>query len=79
MREITITYYGVTLDVKGQYYEGCDATYMYPADPTEFQASAILCGEQDISDLLDGNTITEIENLAAQQIQDEEEYHDSFI
>ena len=79
MREIRITYSGVTLDIKGQYYEGCNATYMYPADPTEFQSTAIVCGDQDITDLLDGDTITEIENLAAQQIQDEEEYHDSFI
>ena len=52
---------------------------MYPSDPTEFESISIVCGDQDITDLLDGETITEIENKAAQQIQDEEEYHDSFI
>lgn len=79
MREAIIVYDNVELTLKGQYYEGDDRTHMYPGSDSDFNLCEVLCGGQDIIDLLADSVIDDLELEAATSIEEGERYHDSLI
>tara|TARA_R110000744_G_scaffold56031_2_gene118221 strand:+ start:3531 stop:3770 length:240 start_codon:yes stop_codon:yes gene_type:complete len=79
MKEITIQYNDLVLVLVGEFYEGEERTHMYPGSETDFNIYKVFCGKQDVVDILEQNIIDELEIIAINQIQEEEEYHDSLI
>tara|TARA_R100000329_G_scaffold104015_1_gene85406 strand:- start:17591 stop:17830 length:240 start_codon:yes stop_codon:yes gene_type:complete len=79
MREITVIYDNITLVLRGQYFEGCEGTYIDAPEPTEFHIYSVYCGKQDIIDLLDEDTLNDLEEKAVERMKEEEEQYDSLI
>lgn len=70
MDEITIIYDTVTLVLRGNYEAGRDATYFDAPEPRYFEICEVVCGKQNIIDILDDNVVKELEELAVEQYED---------
>ena len=62
MKEHDINYNGVPLTIEGIYSKGYEGTWLDPGDPHEFSCHKISANGINITDLIDSDTITEIEN-----------------
>lgn len=69
MNEIIVNYDNITLVLIGIYQKGDDRTYMYPGSDSDFNLCEVLCGGQDIIDMLMTDTIMDLEILAVEQIE----------
>ena len=79
MRETTIVFNGIALVLRGQFYGGESRTYATPPSDSDFSVSEVLCGSQDIIDILDENVLQEIEILAVKEIEEEQRDYDSLV
>tara|TARA_R100000805_G_C3619649_1_gene122847 strand:+ start:48 stop:266 length:219 start_codon:yes stop_codon:yes gene_type:complete len=70
MDETTIIYDSVTLVLRGHYEAGRHATYLDAPEPRYFEIYEVVCGKQNIIDILDDNVIKELEQLAVEQYED---------
>ena len=67
---VTVKYRDIYLELEG-YFEPREArTYDYPGSPAEFEAHKILVEDTDIMELLDYETIEEIEQKAVEVLED---------
>ncbi len=62
MKEHDINFNGIPLTIEGVYYKGYTYDNFTPDDPHEFDCHKISANGIDITDLIDSDTITEIEN-----------------
>ena len=67
-KEVTIEYDNIALVVVGEYEKGQDGSYMYPDFSSDFK---VLCGGQDIIDILEQEVIDELENQAIEIIEEQ--------
>ena len=70
MKEVTLEYDNITLIVVGEYQKGQDGSYMYPDFSSDFNCCKVLCGGQDIIDILEQEVIDELEEQAIEIIED---------
>ena len=70
MNETTIIYDSVTLVLRGHYEAGRDSTYFDAPEPRYFEIQEVVCGKQNIIDILDENILKELEELALEQYSD---------
>jgi|TARA_R100001463_G_C3488736_1_gene217751 hypothetical protein len=69
-KEITVEYDNIALVVVGEYQKGQDGSYMYPDFSSDFNCFKVLCGGQDIIDILEQEVIDELENQAIEIIEE---------
>jgi len=70
MNETTIIYDSVTLVLRGHYEAGRDSAYFDAPEPRYFEIQEVVCGKQNIIDILDENILKELEELALEQYSD---------
>ena len=70
MDETTIIYDSVTLVLRGHYEAGRHATYLDAPEPRFFEIHEVICGKQNIMDILDTDVLLRLEELAVEQYSD---------
>ena len=70
MEETTVIYDSVTLVLRGYYEAGSRGSYLEAPEPRYFQIHEVICGKQNIIDILDTDVLLELEELAVQQYSD---------
>tara|TARA_R110000822_G_scaffold26339_2_gene79314 strand:+ start:1113 stop:1331 length:219 start_codon:yes stop_codon:yes gene_type:complete len=68
-QEVTIIYNDIELIVVGEFNKGQDGSYEYPSFSCYFDCHKVLCGGQDIIDILEQNIIEDLEEEANQIIE----------
>jgi hypothetical protein len=71
MEEVTLVYNDIELVVVGIFNKGQDGSYMYPDFSSDFNCFKVLCGGQDIIDILEQEVIDELENQAIEIIEEQ--------
>jgi hypothetical protein len=79
MRQVVVEYDNLELTLIGQFYEGDDCTYMYPASSSDFNLCEVLHGGEDIIDILSDTVLTDLEIEAIKEIEQQERDYDSTI
>ena len=70
MKEVYIEYDNIELILIGSYTKGDERTYSYPGSDSFFDCNQVLCGEQDIINILEQNIIGHLELLARDKIEE---------
>ena len=70
MKEIYITYEEIELVLIGNYSKGDESSHVYPGSDNCFDCLEVLCGGQDIIDILEEHIIEDIEKLALSKIEE---------
>ena len=69
-KEVTLDYDGIILVVIGEFNKGQDGDYEYPSFSNYFDCYEVLCGGQDIIDILEQHIIEDLEEEASQILQE---------
>ena len=70
MEEVTLVYNDIELIVVGEFNKGQDGSYEYPSFSCYFDCHKVLCGGQDIINILEQNIIEDLELLAIDKIEE---------
>jgi len=70
MEETTVIYDSVTLVLRGKFEAGSNGSYFDAPEPRYFEIHEVMCGKQNIMDILDTDVLLELEELAVQQYSD---------
>lgn len=70
-KEVTVKYDNIVLVVVGEFEKGQDGSYMYPDIDSTFNCYKVLCGGDDIIDILDQRVIDDLEIEAVKTIEGE--------
>ncbi len=70
MEEATVIYDSVTLVLRGNFESGRHGTYYDAPEPRYFEICEVVCGKQNIIDILDNKVLEELEELALEQYTD---------
>tara|TARA_R110002153_G_scaffold46333_2_gene130737 strand:+ start:6681 stop:6896 length:216 start_codon:yes stop_codon:yes gene_type:complete len=70
MKEIYIEYDNIELTLTGNYTKGDASNYSYPGSDSCFDCHQVLCGGQDIINILEQNIIEDLELLAIDKIEE---------
>ena len=69
-KEVTVEYDDIVLVLVGDYQKGQDGSYMHPDISSDFNCFKVLCGGQDIIDILQQNIIEELEEEAVKNLEE---------
>lgn len=70
MEEATVIYDSVTLVLRGKFEAGSTGDYFDAPEPRYFEIHEVICGKQNIIDILDTDVLLELEELAVEQYSD---------
>jgi len=70
MKEIYIEYDNIELTLIGNYTKGDANNYSYPGSDSCFDCHQVLCGGQDIIDMLIPDVIMDLEIYAVEKIEE---------
>jgi hypothetical protein len=72
MKNLTVNYRGVMLEVEGEYYQGEEREFDYPGSGHEFEIEHVYAGSNiDIYDILETSQIYNLENLCIDKINEQ--------
>lgn len=71
MEEVTLVYNDIELVVVGIFNKGQNGGYEYPSFSCYFDCHKVLCGGQDIIDILEPKVIEDLEEEANQIIEEQ--------
>ena len=69
-KEVTVEYDDIVLVVVGEFNKGQNGSYDYPSYSSYFDCYQVLCGGQDIIDILGQDVIENLEEQANDIIED---------
>ena len=69
-KEVTVEYDDIVLVVVGEFNKGQNGSYEYPSFSSYFDCHQVLCGGQDIIDILVQDVIENLEEQANDIIED---------
>tara|TARA_R110000796_G_scaffold69184_2_gene158010 strand:+ start:657 stop:878 length:222 start_codon:yes stop_codon:yes gene_type:complete len=72
MKNLTVNYRGVILEVEGEHTKGEEADYEYPGSPDEFEIETVCAGSKiNIYDILETSQIYELEKICIAKINEQ--------